>query len=185
MTVSRELSPHVQSWFLVFERAALRSGLLQGFWRDMRPETDRYQVIRRYELGISRLLLTAGLRMGSYLRPTPAQLLRAQLRYQHALRGRDDLAAAVRRAAPPGGRPARVRERLARPPYNPSYVFWDAAVSGRLPFVKIEILRDDPYLMGPDRILDRLERAYPYAFEGVRDYIVRTRDQVRSLRGIG
>jgi lipopolysaccharide biosynthesis protein len=185
MTVSRELSPHVQSWFTVYERGALRSGLLQGFWRAMQPETDRYRVIRRYELGMSRLLLTAGLRMGAYLRPTRADLVRAQVRYRHALRERSDLAASVRRASAGRGRLARHRDLLIRPAYNPSYVFWDTAFRGRLPFVKIEILRDDPYRMGNERILLRLERAHPEAMAGVRAYIDRTREQVRALRGIG
>ena len=71
------------------------------------------------------------------------------------------------------------------PSWNPSYVFWDAALDGRLPFTKIEVLRDDPYRMGNDRILATLERAHPEAFDGVREYIDRTRDQIRQLRGIG
>lgn len=184
MTVSQELEPHVQSWFMVFERPVIRSGLLHGFWRAMQPVSDRYVVIRRYEIGLSRLLRTAGLQMGSYLRPTPAQMVRAQARYRHALRSRPDLASSVRRAAPPG-RLQRWEQRLRRPTWNPSYVYWDAALSGGLPFVKIEILRDDPYRMGPQRILTALERARPAEFEGVRDYIARTGEQVRALRGIG
>jgi rhamnosyltransferase len=184
MTVSRELEPHVQSWFMVFERPVIESGLLHGFWRAMQPVSDRYRVIRRYEIGLSRLLRTGGLQMGSYLRPTPWQLARAHARYRHALRSRPDLARNARKAAPKG-RLRRWEQRLRRPGWNPSYVFWDAARSGRLPFVKIEILRDDPYLLGPQRILSALERARPDDFAGVREYIDRTGEQVRSLRGIG
>lgn len=184
MTVSRELEPHVQSWFMVFERPVILSGLLHGFWRAMQPVSDRYVVIRRYEIGLSRLLRTAGLQMGSYLRPTPWQTVRAQARYRHALRARPDLARNVRRAAP-SGRLRRWEQRLRRPAWNPGYVFWDAALTGGLPFVKIEILRDDPYRMGPQRILTALERALPEEFEGVRAYIERTGEQVRALRGIG
>jgi rhamnosyltransferase len=184
MTASRELEPHVQSWFMVFERPVIASGLLHGFWRAMVPVSDRYVVIRRYEIGLSRLLRTGGLRMGSYLRPTPPQLLRAQARYRHAISARPDLARAVRRAGPPG-RLQRWEERLRRPAWNPSYVFWDGALNGSLPFVKIEILRDDPYRMGPQRILGALERARPQDFAGVREYLERSKDRVRALRGIG
>lgn len=184
MTVSRELEPHVQSWFMVFERPVIESGLLHGFWRAMQPVSDRYVVIRRYEIGLSRLLRTGGLRMGGYLRPTPVQLARAHARYRHALQSRPDLARSVRRAAP-RGRLQRWEQRLRRPAWNPSYVFWDAALSGELPFVKTEILRDDPYRMGPERILAALERARPEEFAGVRDYLGRTAAKVRALRGIG
>lgn len=184
MTVSRELEPHVQSWFMVFERPAVRCGLLQGFWSGMQPVTDRYWVVRRYEVGLSRLLRTAGLRMGAYLRPTPQQWLRAQARYRHAQAERKDLAAAVRRAEAGTGRLRRWDDRARRPRWNPSYVFWDAALDGRLPFAKIEILRDDPYRMGNERVLSTLERSYPEEFAGVRDYITRTEERFRALRGI-
>lgn len=184
MTVSLELEPHVQSWFMVFERPVIRSGLLQGFWRAMQPVSDRYVVIRRYEIGLSRLLRTGGMTMGAYLNPAPLQVMRAQARYRHALRARSELAAAERRRRPNGWLRG-WRQQLTHPSWNPSYVFWDAALDGRLPFTKIEVLRDDPYRMGNDRILATLERAHPEAFDGVREYIDRTRDQIRQLRGIG
>src|SRR4029453_16400563 len=121
MTSSNEISPHVQSWFVVFERPVIASGLLHGFWRAMEPVSNRYVVIRRYEVGLSNLLLTGGLRMGSYLRLTPRGGARARAR-----------------PGPPGS-PGSARE----PTWNPTYVLWDAVFEGRLPFVKLEILRDD------------------------------------------
>ena len=174
MTSSNEISPHVQSWFVVFERAAVSSGLLHGFWAAMEPVSSRFVVIRRYEVGLSRLLLAGGLRMGSYLRLGPRSAIRAELRHRAALQ---KLPA---RQQPP--RPTGLRT-FRDPRWNPTYVLWDAVFDGRLPFVKLEVLRDDPYDIGKEQALARLEEAYPAELAGVREYLDRTREEFRRLRG--
>ncbi|MFN8075524.1 MAG: rhamnan synthesis F family protein [Kineosporiaceae bacterium] len=184
MTRSFEIAPHVQSWFLVFEASALRTGLLQGFWRAMEPISDRYWVIRRYEVGLSRLLTTGGLRMSSYLQPTRRDAVRAQRRYDRARRlnaGRATGASPLREGA---GLRARLRSSVVQPRWNPSFALWDAVFDGRLPFVKIEVLRDDPYLIGAAQALSRLEGAYPEVFAGVSEYLDRTAAETRRLRGL-
>ena len=168
---SIEIAPHLQSWFVVFERPVLCSGFLHGFWRAMTPESDRYWVIRRYEIGLSRLLLTAGFRMGAYFRPTPADRLRARVRYARWVRSL----------------PSRVPGRDLPPwrepwPWNPMHGCWEAAVDGRLPFAKVEVLRDGPYGGDRETMLTRLERAHPEAMAGVRAYLERTRADYARLR---
>lgn len=182
MTSSHEISPHVQSWFVVFEQPVIASGLLHGFWRAMTPVSDRYVVIRRYEVGLSRLLLAGGLRMGSYLRLPPWAAARAEVRHRSALLQVPRASGAARRRA------GSLREELAapfrNPRWNPTYVTWDAVFTGRLPFVKLEVLRDDPYEIGRERMLERLEQAYPREMDGVREYLERTREEFRRLRGM-
>jgi hypothetical protein len=167
ITESAEIAPHLQSWFVVFERPVLRSGILHGFWRAMRPESDRYWVIRRYEIGMSRLLLTAGFRMGSYYRPTPWERVKAARRYVRYVR------------AAPGQRLPGPRDPW---PWNPMTACWDAALDGRLPFAKIEVLRDDPYGVGADSMLAQLEAAQPDMMTDVRQYLDRTRTDYQLLR---
>jgi hypothetical protein len=176
MTASNELSPHVQSWFVVFERAAIRSGLLHGFWAAMEPISSRAEVIRRYEVGLSRLLLTAGLRMGTYLRVGAPAAIRAEMRHRVAIQ---KLPIKDRPPRPNGLRTFR------DPRWNPTYVLWDAVFDdGRLPFVKLDVLRDDPYDVGKEEALTRLEAAYPAELAGVREYLDRTCDEFRRLRGL-
>lgn len=175
MTSSNEISPHVQSWFVVFERPVIASGLLHAFWRAMEPVSSRYVVIRRYEVGLSRLLLAGGLRMGSYLKVTPRTALTAELRHRLAL----ERVPAQQRPQRPG-----IRRSLREPTWNPTYVLWDAVFDGRLPFVKLEVLRDDPYEIGKEKALARLEEAYPAQLAGVREYLDRTREDFRRLRGL-
>jgi hypothetical protein len=174
MTASHEITPHVQSWFLVFERAALDSPELAGFWREMTPISDRRSVIVRYELGLSRLLLGAGLRPGAFLHPNRTQFVRAMRRFEKVLRSQPERAAWARKISGAHS-DAQWREVLARrPPWNPTHVFWDCVLDGGLPFVKLELLRDDPYRLGRQKILSQLERTFPEPFAGVRDYLRRT-----------
>ncbi len=188
MTASAELEPHLQSWFAVYEHAALRSGFVQAFWQVMTPESHRYQVIRRYEIGLSRLVRTAGLRTASWFVPDRRETLRAQARWV------DWLATRPPRAGGPVARPG-TRKRLTSTlavlrgtaglqPWNPAYLCWDATLSGRLPFAKLETLRDSPMGLDSEHVLTRLEQAFPVPFAGVRDYLERTRADMRRLRRV-
>jgi hypothetical protein len=176
MTSSNDVSPHVQSWFVVFEREAVGSGLLHGFWAALQPLGSRAEVVRRYEVGLSRLLLTAGLRMGTYLRVRTPAAIRAELRHRVALQ---KLPIKDRPPRPTG------RRTFRDPRWNPTYVLWDAVLDdGRLPFVKLDVLRDDPYDIGGEDALARLEAAYPAELAGVREYLERTRGEFERLRGL-
>lgn len=193
MTASAEIEPHLQSWFTVYERGALLSGLVGGFWRAMTPVSHRYVVIRRYEVGQSRLLRTGGLRLRPWFTPTPVEAVRAELRHRSWLE---------RRAAGPGRSLAARRHRgigrelgraaaaaAARPwdgpqLWNPCYGCWDAALVGRLPYVKLETIRDDPVGLDSDEILTTLEHRFPEEFAGIRDHLDRTRADLRRLRRV-
>jgi hypothetical protein len=113
--------------------------------------------------------------MGSYLRVTPRNALRAELRHRTAL----DRLPAKQRPEQRG-----IVTALREPTWNPTYVLWDAVFDGRLPFVKLEVLRDDPYEIGKEKALARLEEAYPEQLAGVREYLDRTREEFRLLRGL-
>lgn len=194
VTRSMEVEPHLQSFVLGFGRDALRSPLLRAFWRSMVPLNRRAEVIAQYERGLSRLLNAAGLIGEPYFEPTwwderVGRLRRARLTAVRNLdeRRRDLLLAGAGRITPMRTlREARrelrrgmlikeTRQYLRRDAfYNPMISLWDRALDGRLPFVKIETLRDDPYRLGADRMLAACERAYPEQFAGVREHLRRT-----------
>jgi rhamnosyltransferase len=169
---SQERTPHLQSFVMGFFPPALRSPLFQAFWRGMVPLSQRSEVIVRYELGLARLLAAAMLNTSAYFEPTR----------------RDDATGRRRRARLASGESRRLLRRSGA--YNPMIALWDRALDGRLPFVKIETLRDDPYRLDGDRMLAACERAHPEAFGGVRRYLERTRAEYarmgrsRQLAGI-
>jgi lipopolysaccharide biosynthesis protein len=56
MTDTNQFGHHLQSYCLGFKRGCLREEPLARFWRDVRVEQSRDDVIWRYEIGLSRLL---------------------------------------------------------------------------------------------------------------------------------
>lgn len=168
ITTSRELKPHVQSFFVVFSATVTASEAFAAFWQEMTPLSDRRTVVRRYEVGLSRKLKAAGFRFGGYFHSTPAEWRRARARV---------IWWALRRPDVPAGLVPRWRKRwdYARTPPNPMITMADSALAGgRLPLVKIEALRHDPYGLGAARLLAEGERLFPDAFSGVAGYLART-----------
>jgi lipopolysaccharide biosynthesis protein len=62
LTDSWESSYHLQSYFLLFGRAAAGHPAFAAFWRGVRYVNAKSYVIRKYEVGLSERLMQAGLR---------------------------------------------------------------------------------------------------------------------------
>lgn len=168
ITRSLRIAPHVQSFFVVFRPWVVASRTFTRFWSEMLPSSDRQQVIRRYEVGMSGRLLEAGFRAGSYFEETAAD---------RAVARRRVIWWASRRQ--PGLRSTGLRgshlRRWAAEAWNPGAALADRALpDGRLPLVKVDTLRHDPYGLGAESLLSRCEQQFPEAFAGVRSYLERT-----------
>lgn len=173
-TASDEVAPHVQSYFLVFTPAVVASPAFAGFWEAMTPESKRWTVITRYEIGLSRILREAGFVSGAYFVPTWWERRRARLRMFWQARHRHE---------PAASRSARWRSRWkrARGPWNPTCALADSALDrARLPMVKVQVVREDPYSLDAARLLASCERAYPAAFAGVDAYLGRVSTSYRK-----
>lgn len=184
ITASTEGGAHLQSYLLGFGPAALRSAALQDFFASMEPLTDRDRVIAAYEHGLSRRLAEAGMAGVPYFTPSARDDRVARRRRARHVAG---TLRRAQRESPAGEEPtsAIARRTVARErarectgpqaPYNPMIALWDRALNRRIPFVKLETLRDDPYHLDPrSRMLRRLERAFPAQLEGVRAHLERT-----------
>ena len=60
LTETRQFFPHLQSYFLGFSGGVLRDRCLSDFWRNVRQEATKTDVIWRNELGLARLLRFEG-----------------------------------------------------------------------------------------------------------------------------
>ncbi len=168
ITRSRRIKPHVQSFFVVFDAAVVASAAFTMFWTGMEPISNRRKVIHRYEVGLSRTLKAAGFSFGSYYSESRFEWRLARLRVMWW--------ALQRRNRPKGLKAGWVKLReWAREPWNPMAGLADAALDdARLPLVKIDTLRFDPYGLGAGRLLRRCAEAYPDAFAGLGAYFERT-----------
>jgi Rhamnan synthesis protein F len=167
LTACERVAPHLQGNLLVFRPWVVASSAFREYWKRMVPISDRSQVIRRYEVGLSQCLEAAGFRSASYFVPTRADEIAARRRVAWWAEHRPS----------PGShsRPPRTLVKArAREPFNPVYALADRALEGRLPLVKIDTLRHDPYKLGAEALLTKCEDRYPHEFSGVRDFLNRT-----------
>lgn len=161
ITENLQIARHVQSFFVVANEPLLRSRVWDRFWGDFAAGAARQEVIIQHEVGMSRAFHEAGFDGAAYFDPTP-----------------DEVTLAGERETWRRSRLAELHPEVQQPAdyqTNYTYALADAALDvGRLPLVKIEVLRHDPCFLGDGELLQFCEERYPEAFAGVRDHLERT-----------
>lgn len=179
MTWSRKHGGHAQSFFVTVNGRVARSNGFQRFWRDMTPVSDRTKVILGYEVGLSASVVDAGFAAGGFFVPSTYEEELAMARFMHE--------SSVRLRV---GRPGRVirdsdtwtREFVRA--YNPAVALADRVLlEDRLPLLKFDTLRFDPYGLGARHLLETAEAARPDLMDGVRDFLRDTRPDYPYRRG--
>lgn len=134
---------HLQSFFIAVGRTALESKAWKAFWKSVRPVRAKLWVILNYEIGMTREMLKYGLRCASIY---PYKDLVSLI----------DPAALVKasRDEPEETDPFVINRKTHltrllysashRMPMNPTAELWRQLMQRRFPFVKRELLRDNP-----------------------------------------
>jgi hypothetical protein len=172
ITISRQYTPHLQSYAMVFGPTVLQDPFFGAFWQAMPLLDDREEVIDAYELGLARLLADLAVPLSSYFTPTAWERRLGASRSLRTFATRRPLAGAAYGLLRGGDPTATAPQRGA---FSPVHMLWDRVFDdARLPVVKVahftRPLRPLPALR---RDLERLEAAYPGAFEGFRGYVAR------------
>jgi len=68
ITSSYDIAYHIQSYFLVFKKTVLDSGVFQKFWEGTNIPQSKKQVIKLCEIGLSQTLFGAGFKASTYAR---------------------------------------------------------------------------------------------------------------------
>ena len=160
LTAAERVAPHIQSFFIAFRPWVVASHAFSTFWEEMEPISKRRQVIRRYEVGHVAPALRSRLPAPT---PTSSRPPRTGGSPASGCAG-----------GPPTGRHfprtrAEVREwrERANEPWNPARSLADRVLdNARLPYVKIDTLRYDPYNLDATRLLELCERRFPQRFDG-------------------
>lgn len=128
MTESIQIANHIQSYFLVLKRPVLESDSFQSFFDAVLPFKDKSQTIRSYEVGLSVMLNEAGFVGAPYVE------------FQDLF---------------PTGALGKLFKFKKR---NPTCFYPLRLIEHGMPFVKVEVLRDNPahVSLGPlKRLLQR------------------------------
>lgn len=175
LTDSWQVRYHLQSYFLCCGRAVLDSPEWRQFWSDVRPLPSKHSIIRRYEIGLSQALIRAGFRCRA-IWPYTDLLARIPMSDAGQSWMQDDGSHHV----------VRMKERQLRRvldaagnrrPLNPTSDLWRQLAEAKYPFIKRELLRDNP-----TRVADLAEwrEVMKHTFDANLDAI--DRDLERTLR---
>lgn len=151
MTESAAYALHLQSYFLVFRSRLLRSEPFAAFWRSVLPYRDKMQVIRSYEIGLTRFFAEQGFRYDALVRAIDfgRKLRRGRLPNEPL-------------GALPRARRTFDAWRWRNKELNPTHLYPLELVELGVPFVKCIHFRDNPRRLPMERLFEALERrGYP------------------------
>lgn len=149
MTESRDRAYHLQSYFLVFREKVLQSSCFKNFWENITTLNNKSEIIDRFEVGLSQSLVKNGFRPGVYVSFSPGTLRLYRALFGSMLR-KKIYGTKVRPSATNkksfikkiGGL---FEHRQLGNNLNPTHFFWiDIINNRRMPFIKVELLRDNP-----------------------------------------
>jgi len=118
ITDSLKYGRHLQSYFLVFEREVTQSAAFRDFWRRLPDYRHKYVVIIQCEVGLTQRLASAGFEFAAYC---PVEKIQENLQKDVGL---SDI--------------------LRDPRVSPTHRGWRSLLEAGCPFVKIQLLRDNP-----------------------------------------
>ena len=151
ITDSLKYGRHLQSYFLVYEKSVLQSEVFGEFWRKLPDYRHKYVVIIQGEVGLSRRLVAAGFDFAAYC---PIEAVQEGQK------------------ADAGTLATKFRD----PRISPTHRAWRALMRAGCPFLKIQLLRDNPMRV-PD--LDDWEtvvgKASGYDLDLIRHHLARVK----------
>jgi rhamnosyltransferase len=144
LTISNQHERHIQSYLVSFENKALiNSPPFIDWWAQMEPISDKFEVVSRYEIGMSNWFAKDGIPLMATYEPTYEELLIAMAR---AIGNRQVLISDVKEKI------IRLNLDLARE-LNPSHYLWDF-IFHHFNILKIDLLKNNP----TDQRLDSLNK---------------------------
>jgi len=63
ITLSNEIQPHLQSYFLIFKKPVINSPVFNEFWEHLDLGKDKKEIIHEYEIGLSNSLIEANFKL--------------------------------------------------------------------------------------------------------------------------
>jgi hypothetical protein len=146
LTESWQVRYHLQSFFLAFGPAALRAEAFREFWDSVRPVPMKYYIVQAYEVGVTQAMVKGGLRCAalwgyeSLIKLVNRDELEKLILAEETELGKADPIQITRKL-----QVLRIRDGVARRvALNPTSDLWRQLLISGFPFIKRELLRDNP-----------------------------------------
>lgn len=161
-TVNRQFRPHVQSYFMAFRRVLITSGFARQFWNSVHEVSDKNTLIWQFEVGLSDRVQAAGFKIGAV-----ADLGSVTPAARHRAAADNRLLQERTVATDP-----RMRHLYEADP-SPVQFFWGEGLRLGNPFVKVELLRDNPPGADLQRVSEAIVASKRFDLDFIRSYFER------------
>jgi hypothetical protein len=146
LTESWQVRYHLQSFFLAFGKTALHAPVFAKFWRNVRPVPAKSYIVWAYEIGVTQVMVKGGLRCAALWQYEPllklvdTESFETLIAYSETSAGKADPIVRNRML-----HALRLRDAIARRvALNPCADLWRQLLQAGFPFIKRELLRDNP-----------------------------------------
>lgn len=139
LTESWDTRWHLQSYFLLFHRAALQNEKVRALWDDWKHVNSKSWIINKLEIGLTGRLTKAGLKCKAVWPYRPMVTSFCEDVRKHDLTNEESLAQQHRELL-------KFMCHLADhgAPMNPCHFFWDRLIADGFPYLKREVLTSNP-----------------------------------------
>ncbi len=168
MTDNYEIAYHLQSYFLVFKKNIVNSEVFKEFWNEVKIESNKHDIIKKYKVGLSQCLISVGFKPCAYL---PTSLLTSDiLRIKAISTLKNPLKTAKTILFKSKKKVLNYRA------LNPTHYLWkDLIVKYKVPFLKIELLRDNPNQINIEGYSEIIKRYSDYDTNLIKKHLERVK----------
>ena len=160
---------HLQSYFMVFKKNVIQSNAFKRFWEQVKVLHNKDDIIQKYEIGLTRTLLDNGFTSSVYTKFQPTNIQKINIflkkftpskivnKITAILSGQDKL------------------KRIGK--VNTTHHFWkELLISGKVPFIKIELLRDNPMKMDIANFEHTIGQVSHYDTQLIKNHLARLKE---------
>ncbi len=156
---------HLQSYFIVFKKAVISSAAFKKFWQEVIVLPDKDSIIQKYEVGLSVLLMNNGFRFKPLYNYVPNKIVEFWLRLKRITFKKMIMkifALCVGKY-----------DMHKFGTMNNTHFFWKKMLEVNIPFLKIELLRDNPCKIDITDIYAQLEMKSNYDVNLIKNHLTR------------
>lgn len=168
---SHEIEPHIQSYFFCFSRALVENGVIDGFWENVDVIENKQDLIRSYEVGMTRYIRR-------FVSEDEVGCLFDQKELTWPKRLRAGLVNGRWRKK---NRVQAIKSALKGRIRNPCHQYWRSLLEAGVPFLKVELMRDNPEELELDRVRRYLARSSSYPLELMEQHLRRISSSSSSV----
>lgn len=169
-TDNNDINYHLQSYFLVFRKNILNSQVFLDFWDSVKVLDNKNDIIKKYEIGLTQILIKAGFSSQVYasFKPKNMQKMVIFAKKLTPCRIFKKIYAVLTQKSS--------IQRIGK--LNSSHYFYkELLLVDKVPFIKIELLRDNPMNVNLDDVDNLISKFTNYNFSLIKNHLSRMKEK--------